>query len=128
MDMERDMEKDICAGHRSAASLPSFCAGAARALVTGGLLANAMTEPRCAWRHRVCGQPCRTHRVRLLCGRMDLNDNVSSLLDQERQTRRDEVAIDLEDRSTKKGTPPIPSEAGDIRDLRGAGTKPTQAG
>ena len=61
-------------------------------------------------------------------GRMDLNDNVSSLLDQERQTRRDEVAIDLEDRSTKKGTPPIPSEAGDIRDLRGAGTKPTQAG
>ena len=63
-----------------------------------------------------------------VCGRMDLNDNVSSLLDQERQTRRDEVAIDLEDRSTKKGTPPIPSEAGDIRDLRGAGAKPTQAG
>ena len=49
---------------------------------------------------------------------MDLNDNMSSLLDQERQTRRDEVAIDLEDRGTKKGTPPIPSEAGDIRDLR----------
>ena len=48
---------------------------------------------------------------------MDLND-VSSLLEQERQTRRDEVAIDLEDRSTKKGTPPIPSESGDIRELR----------
>ena len=58
---------------------------------------------------------------------MDLNDNgMSSLLDNERQTRRDEVAIDLEDRSTKKGTPPIPSEAGDIRELRGP--KPTQAG
>ena len=63
---------------------------------------------------------------RLFAGRMDLNDNVSSLLDQERQTRRDEVAIDLEDRSTKKGTPPIPSEAGDIRELRGP--KPAQAG
>ena len=48
---------------------------------------------------------------------MDLND-VSSLLEQERQTRRDEVAIDLEDRSTKKGTPPVPSESGDIRQLR----------
>ena len=59
---------------------------------------------------------------------MDLNDNMSSLLDQERQTRRDEVAIDLEDRGTKKGTPPIPSEAGDIRYLRGDGDKPTQAG
>ena len=66
--------------------------------------------------------------LRLLRGRMDLNDNMSSLLDQERQTRRDEVAIDLEDRGTKKGTPPIPSEAGDIRDLRGDGDKPTQAG
>ena len=55
---------------------------------------------------------------------MDLND-VSSLLEQERQTRRDEVAIDLEDRSTKKGTPPVPSESGDIRELRGP--KPNQA-
>ena len=27
----------------------------------------------------------------------------------------EEVAIDLEDRSTKKGTPPQPSEAGDLR-------------
>ena len=34
----------------------------------------------------------------------------------------DEVAIDLEDRATKKGTPPIPNETGDIRNLRrGAG-------
>ena len=39
----------------------------------------------------------------------------SALLEKERQTRRDEVAIDLEDRSTKKGTPPQPAEAGDIR-------------
>ena len=37
------------------------------------------------------------------------------LLERERQMRRDEVAIDLEDRSTKKGTPPQPSEAGDLR-------------
>jgi len=37
--------------------------------------------------------------------------------------RRDEVAIDLEDRSSKKGTPPTPSEAGDIRQLHsGRGT------
>lgn len=49
---------------------------------------------------------------------MDLSE-VSSLVDQERQTRRDEVAIDLEDRNTKKGTPPVPSEVGDIRNLRG---------
>ena len=42
----------------------------------------------------------------------------SALLEKERQTRRDEVAIDLEDRSTKKGTPPQPAEAGDIRELR----------
>ena len=49
---------------------------------------------------------------------MDISD-VSSLIEQERQTRRDEVAIDLEDRNTKKGTPPIPSESGDIRNLRG---------
>ncbi len=51
-------------------------------------------------------------------------DDVGSLphlLECERQTRRDEVAIDLEDRSTKKGTPPRPSEAGDIRDLRRRG-------
>ena len=44
--------------------------------------------------------------------------NVPYLLECERQTRRDEVAIDLEDRSTKKGTPPTPSETGDIRELR----------
>lgn len=57
--------------------------------------------------------------LRLSCvHRMDLGD-VSSLVEQERQTRRDEVAIDLEDRSTKKGTPPIASESGDIRNLRG---------
>lgn len=45
----------------------------------------------------------------------------SALVDRERQTRRDEVAIDLEDRSSKKGTPPQPTEAGDIRDLRRTG-------
>ena len=45
-------------------------------------------------------------------------NNLSTLLERERQLRRDEVAIDLEDRSTKKGTPPRPSEAGDIRQLR----------
>ena len=57
--------------------------------------------------------------------RMDLGD-VSSLVDQERQTRQDEVAIDLEDRNTKKGTPPVPSESGDIRQLRGP--KPATTG
>ena len=45
----------------------------------------------------------------------------SPLVDKERQTRRDEVAIDLEDRGTKKGTPPMPIETGDIRALRGPG-------
>lgn len=34
------------------------------------------------------------------------------------QKRRDEIAIDLEDRNAKKGTPPVPSESGDIRQLR----------
>ena len=43
---------------------------------------------------------------------------VSNLLDRERSTRRDEVAIDLEDRNSKKGTPPQATESGDIRDLR----------
>ena len=43
------------------------------------------------------------------------------ILQAERQTRRDEVAIDLEDRQTKKGTPPRPTEEGDIRELRRAG-------
>ena len=47
--------------------------------------------------------------------------NLPYLLERERQTRRDEIAIDMEDRSTKKGTPPVPSESGDIRDLRGTG-------
>lgn len=35
----------------------------------------------------------------------------------ERQAHRDEVAIDLEDRNSKKGTPRRPSESGDIRKL-----------
>jgi hypothetical protein len=43
----------------------------------------------------------------------------SLLLQKEMQERHDEIAIDLEDRSTKKGTPPVPTESGDIRDLRG---------
>ena len=42
----------------------------------------------------------------------------SVLLKKEMQQRQDEIAIDLEDRSTKKGTPPIPTESGDIRALR----------
>ena len=47
----------------------------------------------------------------------------NSLLEKERQMRHDEVAIDLEDRATKKGTPPVPNETGDIRNLkRGGGT------
>ena len=44
--------------------------------------------------------------------------NLPHLLECERQNRRDEVAIDLEDRGTKKGTPPAAGETGDIRDLR----------
>ena len=46
------------------------------------------------------------------------------ILQAERQTRRDEVAIDLEDRATKKGTPPVPNETGDIRNLRRGGGPP----
>lgn len=45
-------------------------------------------------------------------------DNLSNVLALERQTRRDEVAIDLEERQSKKGTPPRPTEEGDIRELR----------
>ena len=51
----------------------------------------------------------------------DDQGNLPILLERERQTRRDEIAIDMEDRSTKKGTPPVPSESGDIRDLRRTG-------
>ena len=58
----------------------------------------------------------------MLCLRDDIA--CSALVDKERQTRRDEVAIDLEDRSTKKGTPPTPVETGDIRDLRRTGGAP----
>ena len=43
------------------------------------------------------------------------------LLQKEVQKRRDEIAIDLEDRVSKKGTPPVPSESGDIRQLRAKG-------
>ena len=35
--------------------------------------------------------------------------------------RKGEVAIDLEERSNKKGTPPKPSESGDIRKLHSPG-------
>jgi len=35
--------------------------------------------------------------------------------------RKGEVAIDLEERGTKKGTPPKPSESGDIRQLHSPG-------
>ena len=53
------------------------------------------------------------------CTRRDESiPNLSNILEKERQTRRDEIAIDLEDRNTKKGTPPVPTETGDIRDLR----------
>ena len=40
--------------------------------------------------------------------------SLSLLVERERQMRRDEVAIDMEDRQTKKGTPPTPSEVGVI--------------
>ena len=46
----------------------------------------------------------------------------NQLLEKERQMRHDEVAIDLEDRATKKGTPPVPNEMGDIRNLRATPT------
>ena len=54
------------------------------------------------------------------CRREDIY-RLPLLLERERQTRRDEVAIDLEDRCSKKGTPPNPTEAGDIRNLRRGG-------
>ena len=50
--------------------------------------------------------------------RQDYIQNLSKILEMERKKRSDEIAIDLEDRNTKKGTPPAPCEAGDIRDLR----------
>ena len=55
-----------------------------------------------------------------LSGREDIKD-LSQLLSLERKLRRDEVAIDLEERQTKKGTPPRPTEEGDIRELRRMG-------
>jgi len=57
--------------------------------------------------------------------RDDIPD-LPTLLERERQTRRDEVAIDLEDRGSKKGTPPEPSETGDIRQLRTPGATQTR--
>lgn len=61
--------------------------------------------------------------------RRDDVEDVSHLLALERKQRRDEVAIDLEERHTKKGTPPRPTEEGDIRDLRrpGANAPPGNA-
>ena len=50
---------------------------------------------------------------------------LSAILQAEKQQKRDEVAIDLEDRQTKKGTPPKPTEEGDIRDLRRGGGNPS---
>lgn len=49
------------------------------------------------------------------------------ILERERQARRDEIAIDLEDRGSKKGTPPRASEEGDIRMLRSMPPPPTIA-
>ena len=71
-------------------------------------------------------EPLRPTRRHCTCtpfgtARRDDINVVSPLLEKERQARRDEVAIDLEDRATKKGTPPVPSEVGDIRDLRRTG-------
>lgn len=43
--------------------------------------------------------------------------NLPEAPERERQSHRDEVAIDLEDRNSKKGTPRRPSETGDIRQL-----------
>ena len=56
------------------------------------------------------------------CSSCDRREDIkadSLLLQKEMQERHDEIAIDLEDRSTKKGTPPVPTESGDIRELRG---------
>ena len=50
--------------------------------------------------------------------------DLSVILARERKARQDEVAIDLEERSTKKGTPPRPTEEGVIRELRRAGSRP----
>ena len=44
--------------------------------------------------------------------------NLSHILSLERNQRRDEISIDMEDRPSKKGTPPRPTEEGDIRELR----------
>lgn len=41
-----------------------------------------------------------------------------------RKTRQSELAIDLEDRQSKKGTPPRPSEAGGVRRLRAGRDNP----
>lgn len=79
----------------------------------------------------MCALPLKLHRLPVRPNHVDRpclllllrreDGNLPLLLERERQTRRDEVAIDMEDRSTKKGTPPVPSESGDIRDLRRTG-------
>ena len=70
---------------------------------------------------RVACTTTRVHNWR----REDISVNGNPMLEKERQMRRDEVAIDLEDRATKKGTPPTPNESGDIRSLRVAGQNST---
>ena len=50
-----------------------------------------------------------------------------SELEAQQRVRRGEVAIDLEDRVTKKGTPPRPSESGDIRQLHTPGAQQERA-
>eukprot|EP00966_Prymnesium_polylepis_P055337 1279812-Prymnesium_polylepis.2 len=69
------------------------------------------------------GPPVTVHNLR--CRREDITVNNNALLEKERQMRHDEVAIDLEDRATKKGTPPVPNETGDIRNLRRGGGNPS---
>lgn len=79
-------------------------------------------------RRSPCLTRCHSSLSTLLCIPNREDGNLPLLLERERQTRRDEVAIDMEDRSTKKGTPPVPSESGDIRDLRRTGATSNHGG
>lgn len=96
-----------------------------------------MTEPRRAarWRELWSCNDRGAHPTGAMltpqltvCLRTDVQ-GLPTLLERERQMRRDEVAIDLEDRVSKKGTPPTASEQGDIRQLhrgRGTNTEPSR--
>ena len=83
-----------------------------------------MTEPRrqltCTHAATYLGTPP-VEGALFVHSRQDIS-SLSVLLERERQARRDEVAIDLEDRNQKKGTPPVPSEQGDICGLRMQGS------